>query len=151
MPSEIAFKLLNFIYHTVPASIMDFIALVVGKKMVYRKAYKKTEKILMMMSYFGTREWIFRNENIKRMVDNTKDFKYANGNLDFDLRNIHWNEYFRNYIPGIKRYFFKENCDNMKSLQRSYQWYDEFFGSRTATVNEKFILGWNTFTRQSNI
>lgn len=125
---------------------MDFLCLLIGKKMNYRKAYRKTEKILIMMSFFGTREWNFRNENIQRLVERTKEFKYQRGNLDFDIRNIDWNQYFRNYIPGIKRYYFKEDCDNVKALEKSYQrWEDNGLkdpseGLWSIKHNKSFVL-----------
>lgn len=101
---------------------MDVAALLVGKKMIFSKSYKKIENVLVMMSYFGCREWNFKYENVERMIDETKTFKYQRGDLNFDMRTINWNEYFRNYIPGIKRFFFKESCDDIDRLKRSYQW-----------------------------
>lgn len=103
-------------FHTLPSYVMDLVSLCAGKKMIYREAYRKTEKILIKMSFFGTREWHFQNKNIEALVEKTKDFKFQRGCLDFDIRNINWNEFFRNYIPGIKRYFFKEDIDDRKSL-----------------------------------
>lgn len=116
------FKILNFIYHTIPACLMDFVALILGKKVMYSKAYKKIEKVLVMMSYFGTREWEFTNGNVDRLLKCTRDFKYEKGNLEFDIRKINWNEYFRNYIPGIKRYFFKEDCGSLRQMKTFYEW-----------------------------
>jgi Male sterility protein len=105
----------------IPAFIMDFRNIILGKKTMYRKAYKKTEKVLMMMSYFGTREWNFKNENIRRLINETKKFEFSRGHLNFDIESIDWKEYFTNYIPGIKRYFFKESCENVEKLQVSYE------------------------------
>lgn len=98
---------------------MDLLALGTGKKMIYRRAYKKTEKVLMMMSFFGLREWNFGNQNVQRMVEKTRNFK---NRLDFDVRNVDWREYFRAYIPGIKRYYFNENPNNVRRLAAQYQW-----------------------------
>lgn len=114
--------MLNFILHTFPACLADLVALFLGKKMLYRKAYQKTEKILLKMSFFGLRQWSFGNTNIQSLVHKTKKFQYKFGTLDFDMRCINWNEFFCNYVPGIKRCFFKENCKNVKSLQSTYLW-----------------------------
>lgn len=100
---------------------MDFQNIVLGKKTMYLNAYNKSEKILMIMSFFGMREWNFQNENIRRLTNETKKFKFNHDNMDFDIKNIDWSEYFANYIPGIKRYFFKENCENVEKLQISYE------------------------------
>lgn len=37
--------------------------------------------------------------------------------LEFDLKTIDWDAYFFNYLPGIKKYFFKEHLnDNGKTV-----------------------------------
>lgn len=38
--------------------------------------------------------------------------------LEFDMRTIDWDEYFFHYLPGIKKYFFKERLtDNAKCIK----------------------------------
>lgn len=101
---------------------MDILAFSIGKKMIYRRAYAKTEKILIMMSFFGLREWNFGNRNVQMLLEKTKNFTHQHGELDFDIQKINWSEYFRNYIPGMKRYYFKENMSNVKRLAVYYQW-----------------------------
>lgn len=84
-----------------------------------------------MMSYFGLREWHFRNENIDQLdkllksqnnhlsmneSKNQSDGITQSGgktvDLEFDMRTIDWNKYFYHYLPGIKKYFFKERLTN---------------------------------------
>lgn len=117
--SKVAFKILNFIYHTIPGCLMDLVAFVCGKKMIYRRAYERTEKILIIMSFFGLREWKVCNGNVLAMLEKTKTFR---NRLDFDMRNVDWREYFKTFIPGIKRYFFKENTCNSDRITAQYQW-----------------------------
>lgn len=39
--------------------------------------------------------------------------------LEFDMRTIDWNEYFVHYMPGIKKYYFKDPVgDNNKHYNR---------------------------------
>lgn len=38
--------------------------------------------------------------------------------LEFDMRTIDWNEYFFHYLPGIKKFFFKESIDDKKCIKR---------------------------------
>jgi fatty acyl-CoA reductase len=97
---------------------MDLVALTIGKKMLYRRAYQKTEKILIIMSFFGLREWKVGNKNVQAMLEKSKTFR---NHLDFDMRNVNWSEYFRTFIPGIKKYFFKENANSAR-LAAQYQW-----------------------------
>lgn len=121
--SKIFFKILNFTYHTIPAFVMDVLAFMIGKKMIYSRAYAKTEKILIIMSFFGLREWNVGNQNIQMLLEKTKNFSFQRGSHDFDMRNINWTEFFRNFIPGIKRYYFRENPNNAKMTAAYYAWY----------------------------
>jgi alcohol-forming fatty acyl-CoA reductase len=98
---------------------MDFVAFILGKKMIYRRAYKKTENVLLLMSFFGLREWNVSNRNVQMLAEKTKNFP---NRLEFELRNVNWREYFKAYIPGIKRYYFKENVNKSKQIADRYQW-----------------------------
>ena len=101
---------------------MDMMAFCIGKKMIYTKAYKKTENVLLMMSYFGKRQWEFENTNIQRLASKTKEMKINHGTLEFDMKTINWEEYFHHYIPGIKKYYFKEDSAQAHILKKSYTW-----------------------------
>lgn len=61
-----------------------------------------------MMSYFGLREWQFENKNIQKLSGKlqSKDKE----DLQFNMTAIDWIEYFHYYLPGIKKYLFKENA-----------------------------------------
>jgi hypothetical protein len=72
----------------------------------------------MMLSYFGTRQWNFRNDNVQRVVKRTKTFKYSDDNaMEFDAKMINWNEYFKNYWPGIQRHLMQQQqrMNNIKT------------------------------------
>lgn len=73
----------------------------------YRAIYRKISRLITMMSYFGLREWQFENTNIQKMSGNlpTKD----KIDLQFNIDSIDWIEYFHYYLPGIRKYLFKEN------------------------------------------
>lgn len=101
-----------------------------------------------MMSYFGLREWQYQNTNIDelstilrnqhqngynndnlKMVEkfgqnehdtNMQRMHKKSPNLEFDMRTINWNEYFYHYLPGIKKYFFKENTTGNEKCKRRY-------------------------------
>lgn len=72
-----------------------------------------------MMSYFGLREWKICNANVRHLSDGLD--KMDREKLEFDLKTIDWNEYFLNYMPGIKKYFFKENYSNIERCKRHYR------------------------------
>jgi alcohol-forming fatty acyl-CoA reductase len=68
-----------------------------------------------MMSYFGLQEWDFQNDNIEDLSLELK--RQGMRTFEFDLTTIDWKEYFRSYIPGIKKYYFKES-DDKKALTK---------------------------------
>lgn len=90
-----------------------------------------------MLSYFGLREWKFQNSNIKRLSmllkskqrsleQDANEIINENGSfrrspvLEFDMQTINWNEYFFNYLPGIKKYFLKEKLTENGKCKKNY-------------------------------
>uniref|UniRef100_A0A1B0DHD5 Fatty acyl-CoA reductase n=1 Tax=Phlebotomus papatasi TaxID=29031 RepID=A0A1B0DHD5_PHLPP len=85
------------------------------------KAYRKIDTVLEMMSYFGLRDWKFCNNNVLQL---NKLISYRNRqlySLDFEMEKINWSDYFRHYIPGIKKYHFKEDIKNLQKSQMHYK------------------------------
>lgn len=61
--------------------------------------------MLTVLSYFGTRQWNFQNENVARLVQKSKTFKYRpSDKMEFDLSKVSWNKYFVTYWPGIQKH-----------------------------------------------
>lgn len=52
-------------------------------------------------------EYIGNNDINSNHDSNEKDLM-SHRSLEFDMRTIDWKEYFFHYLPGIKKYFFKE-------------------------------------------
>lgn len=75
-----------------------------------------------MMSYFGLNEWDFENRNMKRLaadIERTESKRSLNGSsLEFEFKNINWDEYFVEYLPGIKKYVFNEKAADDKCRRR---------------------------------
>lgn len=55
-----------------------------------------------------------------KCVTNNKFNRNAQSYLEFDMRTIDWDEYFFHYLPGIKKYFFKESMLDSKSCRKRY-------------------------------
>lgn len=86
----------------------------------YTKGYKKLCRVIIMMSYFGLRDWNFQNDNIDALSVTIQQSARANS-LEFDMKTIDWKEYFLFYLPGIKKYFFKENYSLIQQSRKHYQ------------------------------
>uniref|UniRef100_A0A182QRY8 Fatty acyl-CoA reductase n=1 Tax=Anopheles farauti TaxID=69004 RepID=A0A182QRY8_9DIPT len=106
VPSRALFGALSFCCHTVPASVLDFIRQLLGKRPLYRRMVAKTNRFLETMSYFGLREWHIANDNVVRLRTMLTPSEATM--LEFDMSTVDWDEYFQAYIPGIRRYFLAE-------------------------------------------
>lgn len=69
-----------------------------------------------MMSWFGLKEWKFAHHNIDEL--NARLPQAERAKLQFNITTINWSEYFRSYLSGIRRYFFKDNANDNKLQQR---------------------------------
>lgn len=48
------------------------------------------------------------NSNEIESIEGVGKHSMHHRSLEFDMRTINWKEYFFHYLPGIKKYFFKE-------------------------------------------
>ncbi|CAH0699599.1 unnamed protein product [Spodoptera exigua] len=109
--SKFLYNLYCFLLHWIPAYIIDGIAVIIGKKPMLRKAYKKITKFSEVMAYFATREWKFDNTNTQQLFKELCDAdKYM---FDFDMSSLEWNEYFYNYIRGVRVYLLKDPVETV--------------------------------------
>jgi Male sterility protein len=81
----------------------------------FAKLYTKIDQLLYTMSYFGLREWQFDNRNITRLSQVLKSQNVHQ--MEFDLSTVDWNRYFRNYMPGIRKFYLKENDEKLGALK----------------------------------
>lgn len=58
--------------------------------------------------------------------------------LEFDMRTIDWDDYFSHYLPGIKRYFFKESIPDNKICIKHYRRYTFFYAAEIDRFNQIF-------------
>lgn len=88
----------------------------------YRRGYKKLIRVVHMMSYFGLNDWDFGNQNMARLALDVREAEcrksLRGSTLEFDLNSIDWDDYFVEYLPGIKKYVFKEKKADEKSCRR---------------------------------
>ncbi|XP_062555938.1 fatty acyl-CoA reductase wat-like [Armigeres subalbatus] len=149
------FRFLSFCFHSIPAALLDLTQVIRRKKPLYRKALRKTTHFLELMSYFGLREWTIGNGNLRRLRSLLSNEEARL--LEFDMGTINWAEYFRTYIPGIRRYWFKERTvrgDRWKAVaNRRFHFMQRMLRKiiwvwiclRLTRLTSKFVVG-NLFT-----
>ncbi|XP_039486868.1 fatty acyl-CoA reductase wat [Drosophila santomea] len=116
IPSKPLHCAIAFFLHNIPAYILDLIAMVTGQKRIYVKAYGKISRIIDMMAWFGLKEWKFAHRNIDELNELLP--REERSVLQFNVATINWSEYFRSYLSGIRRYFFKDSANDNKLQQR---------------------------------
>ncbi|XP_032310634.1 fatty acyl-CoA reductase wat isoform X1 [Drosophila ananassae] len=116
IPSKPLHCAIAFFFHNIPAYILDLIAMVTGQKRIYAKAYGKISRIIDMMAWFGLKEWKFAHRNIDELNELLP--REERRVLQFNIATINWSEYFRSYLSGIRRYFFKDSANDNKLQQR---------------------------------
>lgn len=94
-----------------------------------------------MMSWFGTKRWRFTNENIeeldKKLLPNDRAV------LEFHLKTVDWKEYFKYYLSGIRKYFFKENELTESMLRKRRQAYQKLvYIHNFLKTTAGFVLIW---------
>ncbi|CAH0548643.1 unnamed protein product [Brassicogethes aeneus] len=117
-PSLFWHTLALFFLHTLPAHIVDFIAICIGKKPQLVKGYQKINKFSNVISYFTMREWNFKNNNIQNLWKkmNTSDRKL----FEFSMKDLSWDAYFYTYVRGARVYLLKDPLDTVSKGQIKY-------------------------------
>ncbi|KAJ8706214.1 hypothetical protein PYW08_010840 [Mythimna loreyi] len=110
-PNKTLYWIYCLLMHWLPAYIVDAVAVIVGKKPMLRKTYAKITKFSEVIGYFATREWKFDNRNTQQLF---LEMSAADQKLfDFDMSRVNWNDYFYNYIRGIRVYLLKDPVDTV--------------------------------------
>uniref|UniRef100_A0A336MTV2 Fatty acyl-CoA reductase n=1 Tax=Culicoides sonorensis TaxID=179676 RepID=A0A336MTV2_CULSO len=110
------FKILFFLLHYIPGFFIDLIMILMRRKPVFTKLYKKIEKGMMEYSHFLTKRWSFENDNLralyKRLSESDKE------TFDFDIWNMDWEAYIRNYNQGLRRFVVKDPLENIPKARK---------------------------------
>lgn len=67
---------------------------------------KKITRFTFIIKYFTVRSWEFSNNNIRELLENldTEDRHL----YQFDMRELDWDDYCKNYVKGIRTYLLQE-------------------------------------------
>merc|ERR1711970_415829 len=101
----------KYIFHTVPAHLVDTYSWLVGTKPVMVKICNKINKAAGALEYFTTNEWTWMNRNVISLQEemSLEDREKFN----FDIRNVHWPEFLDNFAQGTRKFVLKEDLSSM--------------------------------------
>lgn len=114
------FKFWHTIFTTFPAYLMDAFALLRGHKAKNKRIARKIDEFFGVINFFTLTKFKFENKNVLQLVDKAKRTENFREELEFDMRTVDWREYFSNWLPGIKQYFFKEDMSKVPILAKRY-------------------------------
>lgn len=111
-----------FMEHQLPAALTDMLLISLGKRPKLTSIYKKVHKSVGVLEYFSTREWKFNSKNMEKLIE--KMPLEDNDKFNFNIKNMNWEDYLKNYVIGIRRYLFKEDdstiVESRRNLKKKY-------------------------------
>jgi alcohol-forming fatty acyl-CoA reductase len=118
--SRLLYQVAFFVLHMIPGYLLDLLAMAKGQKPQFVKGYQRLNRMVDYVGFFALGNWSYDNKNLVAL---TKELKAngESGELEFDGSKIDWVKYYRSYVPGVKRYYFKESFDNLDQLRNRYK------------------------------
>lgn len=80
------------------------------------KTQHTMSKVIDRLGYFGTRQWIFTDDNVRNLLKfmSREDRK----NFEFDISKVHWEKYLENYVLGFREFLLKQSPKTIPSCRR---------------------------------
>lgn len=114
------FTCLFVLYHCLFASIADFLLYIRGRKLRYMSIYRKVYSLLILLFFFGDSTWNFDNSNTRKLhetlLDEEERFSFKYTLEEHDL-------FYKNQINGIRKYFYKENDEDLKYARKKLRYF----------------------------
>ncbi|KAK6633684.1 hypothetical protein RUM44_004291 [Polyplax serrata] len=111
-----SYQVQKFFFHLVPAVIVDAIAILLGKKPMLWKAYKKIHKFSRIISYFCLNQFKFEEKTPmivwNKMSDRDKEIFY------FNIADLNWTDYLDQYLKGLRVYLAKDDMSTLPEGRR---------------------------------
>lgn len=85
------------------------------------KIYKKIARFTNIIQYFTVRNWEFSNTSTKQLLHELD--KEDTEMFYFDLKNLDWEDYFENYVKGIRTYLLKEPLKTLPEARKRWNRY----------------------------
>ena len=71
---------------------------------------------LDVLQYYTTKEWVFRNDNLKALssslLEKDKETFYT------DIKMVDWDEYIKHFVLGTRHYVLKEDPATLPKARR---------------------------------
>ncbi|CAH0712968.1 unnamed protein product, partial [Brenthis ino] len=111
-------KILAFFLQTLPLYMAEYIIRTLGIKMRISliTADQKMRAMSDVLTFFSLREWEFKTGNIARLRARLSASDRSIYNLD--PKTIDWEDHYKNFIKGTRKYLLKEKDQNLEEARR---------------------------------
>ncbi|XP_013143046.1 PREDICTED: fatty acyl-CoA reductase 1-like [Papilio polytes] len=118
--SKLMFFIYSWLFHFIPAYIIDGVCMLAGKPKRFVKLYEKVYKMTTVFSYFNCNEWTFNDDNLRdlhlEMTDDDKEI------FNVDLTDINWLDQMNIWIIGLRKYIVKDGLTGTNYALKKYFW-----------------------------
>lgn len=116
---EFMYRFYFVLYHYVPALLIDLVMKIKGSKTRLFGVYNKIFYQLKLLEYFMMRTWVFNDINMRSLYNQMSEQDHE----EFHVRitSEAYEPHGRNCVEGFRRYFFKENDEDLKIAKSRYK------------------------------
>ncbi|XP_058799064.1 putative fatty acyl-CoA reductase CG5065 [Phymastichus coffea] len=116
--SKIYHLFIVFFLHTIPAYFLDTLLRLTGNKPFLVNVQARVTNGMNLVHYYTTKEWIFKNDNLKALRENLNPEDKEN--FFMDIRVIDWNDYLLTYILATRKYCLKDDPSTLPRARRVF-------------------------------
>lgn len=112
-------KLCRWIFHYLPALLIDSIMTLLRKQPFMLKVVGKMTKAIESLQYFMLREWQWSSSNLNFLRSQLRQTDcHSLETFNFDIRPMNWRDYLDNYVLGTRHYVLKNSPDTLESSRK---------------------------------
>ncbi|XP_076163787.1 putative fatty acyl-CoA reductase CG5065 isoform X2 [Ptiloglossa arizonensis] len=126
------------LFHFLPAYMLDTIIVLTGNKPFLVKVQHRVNAGIELVQYYTTKEWIFRNERMKKLQLELNPSDKEEFCMDMTI--ISWDEFMCRYIRGTRQYCLKDDPSTLPRARKvlKYLYYADWFVKITLII----LFGW---------
>ena len=110
----------NFIFYFFLLSFGILIGIFFFNTLQVRR-YRKAHSIILSLNFFTTHSWTFISNNPQKILNAMSENDKST--FDFDVRQIDWPSYVKNYICGIRKFILKVDLSSLPAAKANLNRY----------------------------
>lgn len=115
LPSLLLFKISAFIFHMIPAYILDTVTKISGGRPILVRLHTNVNRSLNRLAPFIFNEWKFDNKKSLNLHESlAPEDKEVFG---LDVGSLHWETYFEDLAKGVRQYLNNESPETLPAAR----------------------------------